>query len=421
VIRSLFWAATAGIVYSYVLFPALVLVRGALRRRPHHQADISPSVTVIVAAHNEAGRIGRKLESVVDQSYRGNVDVIVASDGSDDGTPAIVEGLGRPNIRALDLPRVGKAAALGAAAALAEGEILIFSDANSIFGPDCIRRLVRPFADPEVGGVAGNQVYVRGDDPDAIAVGERSYWNFDRALKHAQSDAGNVIAGTGALYAVRRDLFRPIPSGVNDDFFQSLVVIDSGYRLVFEPEAVAYEPVSGSRDLEYARRVRIMTRGLRCVAAVPGVLDPRRTGFYALQVFSHKVLMRVMAVPLAIVALASLALFPRGLVYRLAALAQIAFYGLASTGLVLARRGVGHHPLLALPAYFTMVQAASLHATWNLVRGRSYDHWRPARSDDRTDVPAAGDGRFEEAGARTSDGTKTTGTAAVRAIKAEAA
>jgi glycosyltransferase involved in cell wall biosynthesis len=354
-------------------------VRGAAGRRPHAKADISPSVTVIVAAHNEAGRIERKLRSVIDQGYAGRMTVIVASDGSDDGTPGIVNRLGHPDVRALDLPRVGKAGALGAAVAQAEGEVLIFSDANSIFGPGCIANLVRSFADPDVGGVAGNQVYVRGDDADAIAVGERSYWDFDRALKEAQSDAGNVIAGTGALYAIRRELFRPIPPGVNDDFFLSLAVIDSGYRLVFEPDATAYEPVAGSRTLEYARRVRIMTRGLRCVAAVPRVLDPRRTGFYALQVFSHKVLMRVMAVPLAVVALTSVLLYPRGLIYRLATWSQLACYGLAAAGLGLARRGVGHHPLLALPAYFCMVQAASLHATWNLLRGVSYDRWQPER------------------------------------------
>jgi GT2 family glycosyltransferase len=400
-IRPLFWTAAVGLVYSYALFPALVLLRGALRPRPHAVGDISPSVTVIVAAYNEAGRIERKLRSVLAQDYPGKLTVIVASDGSDDGTPAIVAGLQRPEVRVLDLPRSGKAAALGAAVAAADGEILAFSDANSILGPDCIRRLVRAFADPEVGGVAGNQVYVRGDDVDAIAVGERSYWDFDRAMKQAQSRAGNVIAGTGALYAIRRDLFKAIPAGVNDDFFLSLSVIDAGYRLVFEPEATAYEPVSPSRSLEYARRVRVMTRGLRCVAAVPRVLDPRRTGFYALQVLSHKVLMRVMAVPLAVLAMASVRLYPRGAIYRLAAWAQLAFYGLATAGLALARRDLGHHPLLALPAYFCMVQAASLHATWNLLRGRSYDRWRPGRADDAAlqgtpAAPAGGEGQTSD-------------------------
>jgi glycosyltransferase involved in cell wall biosynthesis len=380
VTRFVFWAAAAAVSYSYAVFPVLTLVRGALFRRPHAEADITPSVTVIVAAHNEAAVIERKVRSVLDQDYPASrLTLALASDGSDDGTADAVAALGAGNVRVLDLPRVGKAEALRAAAELAGGEILIFSDANSMFRRDTVRRLVRAFADPEVGGVAGNQVYVEGDDDDAIAVGERSYWDFDRALKQAQTSAGNVTQGTGALYAIRRSLFRAIPPGVNDDFFQSLGVVASGYRLVFEPEAVAYERVAPSRALEYGRRVRIMTRGLRCVAAIPGVLDPRRTGFYAVQVFSHKVLMRVMAIPLTAVAATSLLLSPEALIYRVAALGQLLFYALAAAGLALANRPVGHRPLLALPAYFCMVQVASLHAAWNLVRGRSYERWRPDR------------------------------------------
>jgi glycosyltransferase involved in cell wall biosynthesis len=378
--RGLFWGAAAAVVYSYFAFPLLILVRALLRPRPHRQSDISPSVTVVVAAHNEASTIKRKLISVLEQHYPPEqLTIVVASDGSDDGTPAVVAGLGRPNVTVLDLPRVGKAGALAAAVGVARGEILVFSDANSIFAPDALRQLVRSFDDPEVGGVAGNQVYVEAGSQDGITVGEQSYWDFDRVLKEAQSRAGHVTGATGALYAIRRESFRPIPPGVNDDFYLSLAVIDSGSRMVFEPGAVAYEATAASRALEYGRRVRIMTRGLRCVAALPRVLDPRRTGFYALQVFSHKVLMRVMAIPLAVIALTSIRLYGRSPLYRLATWAQASFYGLASAGLALARRPVGHSPLLALPAYFCVVQVASLHATWNLLTGRTYDRWRPSR------------------------------------------
>jgi cellulose synthase/poly-beta-1,6-N-acetylglucosamine synthase-like glycosyltransferase len=387
--RLIFWAASAAVSFSYAMFPALVLLRGALLRRPHRQADITPSVTVIVAAHNEIAVIERKVRSVLDQEYpTAQLEIIVASDGSDDGTAHAVAALGSANVRVLDLPRVGKAAALRAAVDLARSEVLVFSDANSIFAPDALRRLVRPFADPEVGGVAGNQVYVKGDDGDAIAVGERSYWDFDRIMKEAQTRAGNVTQGTGSLYAIRRALFRPMPPDVNDDFFQSLAVVAAGSRLVFEPGAVTYERVAPSRTLEYGRRVRIMTRGLRCVVAIPGVLNPARTGFYAVQLFAHKVLMRVMAIPLVIVALTSLLLFPRGLVYRIAFVGQVLFYSLAAGGLLLAKRPVGHRPLLALPAYFCMIQLASLHAAWNLLTRRSFATWRPDRGETAERAPA---------------------------------
>lgn len=392
--RTLFWGAAAALVYSYVLFPALVLIRAVLSPRPHRRGDVSPSVTVVVAAHNEANGIGRKLLSVLEQDYPPEqVTIVVASDGSDDGTPLVVAGLGRPNVGVLDLPRVGKGAALVAAVAVAEGDVLVFSDANSILAPDALRQLVRSFDDPRVGGVAGNQVYVHRGGGDAITVGEQSYWDFDRILKQAESRAAHVTGATGALYAIRRSLFRPIPPGVNDDFYLSLAVIDAGYRMVFEPGAVAFEAVAGSRAMEYGRRVRIMTRGLRCVASMPRLLDPRRTGFYALQLFSHKVLMRVMAVPLALVGLTSVLLYRRSGVYRLAVWGQVISYGLAATGLALAGRPVGHTPMLALPAYFCVVQVASLHAAWNLLTGRTYDRWQPARQaapQRDEDAPEAG-------------------------------
>lgn len=380
--RALFWAAAASLIYSYIVFPVIVFLRAKLWPRPHQAGDITPSVTVVIAARNEVHHIGGKLESLRRQDYPPEqLEIVVVSDGSDDGTPGVVTSLGMPNTRVLDLARVGKGEALRAGVASASSELLVFSDANSIFAPDAIRRLVRPFSDPAVGGVAGNQVYAPGGEDDATTSGERSYWNFDRALKTAQSRAGNVIAATGALYAIRRRLFRHIPLGVTDDFYLSLAVIDAGYRLVFEPCALVYETVAPSRSLEYRRKVRIMTRGLRCVARIPRVLDPRRSGFYAVQLFSHKVLMRLMAVPLLLLGLTNLRLSSRGGLYRLSGAGQLTFYALAVLGLGLSRQPIGRSLPLALPAYFCLVQAASLHATWNLLRGKSFDRWEPSRGE----------------------------------------
>jgi cellulose synthase/poly-beta-1,6-N-acetylglucosamine synthase-like glycosyltransferase len=266
--------------------------------------------------------------------------------------------------------------------AAASGGILVFTDANSLFDPQAIRTIVAPFADPDVGGVAGNQVYGSAHAGQSAAGGERTYWDLDRALKLAESRAGNVIAATGALYALRREHFRSLPSGVTDDFFLSLSVIDDGGRLVFEPDAVAYEEVATSNATEYRRRVRIMTRGLRCITYFPRLLDPRRHGFYAIELLSHKVLMRVMALPLAIVALTTLMLWRSGPIYLLAAAGQAVSYALAVSGLVLRDHPAGRSKLLTLPAYFLLVQVASLHAMWNLLRGNRYERWQPTRADE---------------------------------------
>ena len=377
-----FWGAVAVLAYTYAGFPLLVLARAAVRPRPYRTGDVRPPVSVLIAAHNEATAIGPKLESVLAAAYPGGRrEVIVASDGSDDGTEEVVRRYEDRGVRLVALPRVGKAAALNRAIAVATGEVLVFTDANSALEPDAVTALVRPFADPTVGGVAGDQRYRRRGDEAAVTGGERRYWDFDRLLKVAESRAGNAISATGALYAVRRELVGEVPEGVTDDFATSTGVIAAGARLVFAPDAVAWEPVAASGEVEFGRKVRVMTRGLRGVVVRRELLDVRRHGFYAVQLVSHKVLRRLMVVPLAVLAVASPALWRRGRLYRLATVGQVLFYGAGAAGLLAGssgrRRARGR--LLAIPAFFCLVNAASVKACWNLVTGRRIDRWEPQR------------------------------------------
>jgi cellulose synthase/poly-beta-1,6-N-acetylglucosamine synthase-like glycosyltransferase len=383
-----FWASAAVVGYTYVGFPLLVLVRSRLRPAPYRSTDITPTVTVLVAAHNEARAIGAKLDNALALDYPADrLEIVVASDGSDDETEAIVVTFAERGVRLLALQRVGKAGALDAGAEVATGEILVFSDANSLYAPDAIRRLVRPFADPAVGGVAGNQRYRPQSASDATTAGEQAYWDFDRILKEAESRAGSTISATGAIYAIRRSLFRGVPVGVTDDFAVSTSVIEQGYRLVFAADAVAWEPVASSGGKEWGRKVRIMTRGFRGVFERRALLDPTRYGFYSVQLASHKVLRRLMGIPLLALALIAPALWQRGRIYRLATVGQATFYALGLTGLALGRRGPGRHRLLAAPSFFIMVNAAAMTALWNVVRGRRIDRWDPARSDAVTQAP----------------------------------
>ena len=377
----LFWASAAVVGYTYVGFPLVVLVRGRLRPTPYRSADITPTVSLLVAAHNEARGIARKLENALALDYPADrLDIVVASDGSNDDTEAIVATFVGRGIRLLQLPRQGKALALNAAVAASTGEILVFSDANSLYAADAVRRLVRPFADPSVGGVAGNQRYRPGSASDATTAGEQVYWDFDRLLKEAESRAGSTISATGAIYAIRRSLFRGVPVGVTDDFAVSTSVIEQGYRLVFAADALAWEPVASSGSMEWDRKVRIMTRGLRGVFERRALLNPTRYGFYSVQLVSHKVLRRMAGIPLIVLALLSPALWRRGRVYRLATVLQSAFYLLGIVGLVLGRRGIARHRLLAAPSFFITVNAAAMTALWNIVRGRKIDRWDPARA-----------------------------------------
>jgi len=389
---KMFWSALAVILYTYIFYPVLVIIRGLFWRRDYECADITPRVSLIIAAYNESKSIGAKIENILSLDYPPDqLEILIASDGSNDGTDSIVAGYASYGIQLLSLPRQGKAAALNSAVAASKGEILVFSDANSMYAPNAIRALVRPFASSKVGGVAGNQLYLKGEkSTSATSAGEQSYWDFDRKLKEYQSRAGNVISATGAIYAIRRSLFYPVVAGVTDDFAISTYVIEQGYRLVFEPEAVAYEPVASAGSTEFGRKVRVITRGLRAVLLRRSLLNPFQYGFYALELFSHKVMRRLVVFPLLILLITSLFTWKRGKFYRLIMIGQAVFYAFAAVGLGFDKFRLGRRKIFTLPFYFCMVNYASLLAALNVIRGHRIDRWEPQRQTDTHRFPREG-------------------------------
>lgn len=374
-----FWLAAGAVAYSYVGFPLLVLARSKMCPRPWSPAAEggNPTVTVVIAAHNEERAIAAKIRTVLEQDYDGEVGCVVVSDGSTDRTVEEARSVdARGSVSVLDAPRLGKAEALNLAIAESTGEIVVFTDANSALATDALRHLVAPFADPEVGGVAGDQRYVGRDGESA---GERSYWSLDRLMKVAESEAGHVISATGALYAIRRELTIEVPEGVTDDFTISTAVIDQGRRLVFAENAVAYEPPAAGLDDEYQRKVRVMTRGLRAVLLRRRLLDPRRTGFYAVQLFSHKLLRRLSVVPL-LVAISAAIVLRRRPGYRVPAAAGSALVVATGAGALLSRSRFRGNRLVSLCSYFGMVNLAALHALWNVLTGKQIRRWTPQRT-----------------------------------------
>ena len=381
----LFWGCGIYLAYVYAGFPLLIVMRGRLRPRPYERERIEPKVSVVIAAHNEADVIEDKIESVLGLDYPPErLEVVIASDGSDDGTDEIARRSGNERVRLLALGRVGKAAALNAAVDAADGDVLVFTDANSILSKQAVRELVEPLADPAIGGVAGNQVYFKPTSGDSSVVGEQQYWNFDRMLKQSQSAAGSVTGATGALYSIRRTLFRPVRADVNDDLLTSLRVIEQGYRLVFAPDAVAYEHVVETASQTFSRRVRVMARGLRCVVVMRALLDPRRYGFFSIQLLSHKLLLRTAVIPLVLLAAWNAVLWNHGWFYRAALVAQGCFYLLGVLGIVLADRPFAKWKPFAIPAYFVLINAAAAKAIWELLRGDTHERWTPRSSADQT-------------------------------------
>jgi cellulose synthase/poly-beta-1,6-N-acetylglucosamine synthase-like glycosyltransferase len=377
--QTLLIFALTWLAWTFVGFPLVLWLRARSAARPCHREAILPEVSLIICAHDEEGEIGAKLDNLMALDYpREKLEVVVASDGSTDATVDLVLARQHPGIRVLDLPRRGKIPTLNAAICEVRSEIVVFSDANSLYTPGALRALVAPFADLEVGGVAGNQCYCATSDEQDDSHGERTYWSLDRALKDWQSRAGSVTSSTGAIHAVRRELLDAVPSGVTDDFWISTGVIARGRRLVFEADAIAMEPPTQSAERELDRKVRIMTRGLRAVWLRRELLNPLRFGFYAIQLLSHKLLRRLAFIPLLALLAASLLLWNAGLPYRLLALAQLAGYASALLGRWIPSEIPGSK-LLALPYYFVLMNAAAVHATWNVIRGRQIERWDPQR------------------------------------------
>jgi cellulose synthase/poly-beta-1,6-N-acetylglucosamine synthase-like glycosyltransferase len=243
-----------------------------------------------------------------------------------------------------------------------------------------LRALVAPLFDKKVGGVAGDQRYIKAKARSVTDQGERSYWGMDRWLKVYESRAGNVIAATGAIYAIRRALFLPVPEGVTDDFATSTAVILQGARLVFAPDAVAWEHVAERSAQEFGRKTRVITRGLRGVLLRKQLLVPWRYGFYSLQLASHKLLRRLMVFPLLMLLVTSILLASSHPFYLAVAVAQVAFYGLALVGPVLAKMSIGRRKIVSLPTYFVMVNTACLVAVWRTLTGNRVVLWEPTRA-----------------------------------------
>lgn len=373
-----------------VFYPLLLWLHARWAPAPVAAAECTPRVSLIVCAHDEADVIAGKLENVLALDYpRDRLEVWVASDGSTDDTVRIARGFEARGVRVLDLPRRGKAHALDAAVQASTGEVLAFSDANSLWQPQALRALVRPLADAGVGGVAGDQRYgVRGDLPGGeagTAFGERSYWSFDRWLKQQQSRAGSVVSATGAIYAVRRSLYDPPPADATDDFMVSTGVVARGCRLVFAADAIAVEPPAEDGGGEFRRKVRVITRGLRAVLYRRALLDPRRSGVYALELLLHKLWRRLTWIPLLVLLLAAPACWSAGGPLAALAVGVVGTVGVGALGLALP--SLARSKPVALAAYFVLVQAACARAAFDVARGRRVSHWDPERSTGRVSGP----------------------------------
>jgi cellulose synthase/poly-beta-1,6-N-acetylglucosamine synthase-like glycosyltransferase len=373
----LFWLCVGAMAYVYVGYPLLLFLVSRVVNRRVAKAAITPTVTMVIAAYNEAPVIAGKLDNSLALDYPADkLDILVASDGSTDRTNAIVreyEARYPGRVTLLDLPRGGKTVGQNHAADVARGEILVFSDASTMYDPQAVRAMVANYADPAVGSVGGDVRYVR-EGEEASAKGRQMYWTYEASIRRWESQIFTVIGATGCIYSMRKDLYTHLDPAAISDFVQPARALIKGYRSVVEDDATCYE-IAESKEMgdELRRRSRVVNRGIRGVGFMTELLNPLRHPVLLFQIISHRLLS--LGIPFHLIgAFVSNAFLLDARFYQLTFAAQVAFYGGALAALVLDRFGVRPKGLF-IPLYFCLVNLAPLLAVWSLLKGEKKIVW----------------------------------------------
>jgi glycosyltransferase involved in cell wall biosynthesis len=326
-IEIVFWSAATLIVYVYAGYPLLLgLVRALGGARRVAVGEHHPPLTLIVSAYNEAEIIGEKIANSLSLDYPADrLEVLVVSDCSSDATDAIVAGVSDPRVRLIRMAeRGGKTLGLNAAAREARGEILVFSDANAIYLRDALVNLTRNFADAQVGAVIGESTYSAAEG--GADEEESLYWKYEIAIKRLESAIGSVVGGDGAIYAIRKALYRPMRADALSDFVNPLQIVRGGHRCVYEPAARSVEKAAGDFDREFRRKVRIVNRAWRAMMSMKDLLNPLRHGLFAFEIISHKLLRWLVPLFMALALGANFALAGSGWFYAATLTVQLAVY-----------------------------------------------------------------------------------------------
>jgi cellulose synthase/poly-beta-1,6-N-acetylglucosamine synthase-like glycosyltransferase len=362
-VAIVFWVSVGLILYTHVGYPLLLWVLSRLKRTQTESTVDSrqSTVSVIVAAHDEASVIARRVQNLLQLEYpRDKLQVIVASDGSDDATVERARAAGADLV--LELPRGGKIRAQDAAVAQANGEVVAFSDANALWAPDALSSLVAPFADPKVGYVCGQVLFT---DPAGGGNQEGAYWRYEMLIRSLESRLAGVTAGNGAIYATRRDAYIVVDPRMGHDLSFPFNLVKRGWRAVYQPAARAEEKMVPTVEGEFRRKRRMMSHTWPIVVN-GGMLSPKGyRPLYALQIASHRVL-RYFTPFLHLIALATnIALLGHGWVYTVTLIAQVALIAAAALGVKIAR-------------YYVLVTASPAAGLWDWLRTGTPAEWQKA-------------------------------------------
>jgi poly-beta-1,6-N-acetyl-D-glucosamine synthase len=363
------------IIYVYFVYPFLVTVL-ARAGECSWKLESYPRVTILFCAHNEETVLPEKIANCMALDYPSELlEFCVGSDGSTDRTNTLLQAWAEDARVRLTLSpeRVGKTALLNRIVPAAAGEIVLFSDASTLFPPEAVRRHVGHYADPTVGCVGGDLVFVNAAR-SPVSGAHGAYWRYERHLRRCESSLGILACVAGANYSIRRKLWRSVEPRFADDCNSPLNVIEQGYRVAYDLEASACEVAAESSTGLMRRRVRMVTRDLEAILARPALLNPFRFPGVAWSLWSHKLLRWLGAPLLVILLLGNLFLLHRPLFQAIFGF-QVAFYALSLVGYLL--QGKRRSRWLSLPLYFSLSNLAALRGLANVLRRKPAVTWQP--------------------------------------------
>lgn len=378
----MFWLCAALTFYVYVGYPALLWLLG--RRLSRQAAGTTgtadaPTVSMIIPAHNEQDTIGAKIRNCQALVYPADrLEVVFVSDGSTDGTPDLIRAALSDRITLLELPsRSGKAAALNAGLARARGDIVLFTDASIQLEDVAVQNLVRPFADPGIGCVSGED-WIEGGG------GEGLYGRYELFMRRQESAIGSIVGASGSLYAQRRVLCDSFPPNLAPDFFSVLKTVDAGYRAISEPTARGRMTALANASDEFNRKVRTLLRGMTTMAAYKHLLNPWRHGVFAFALLSHKIGRWLVPVFIVGALLASAYLARTSMFYAVLVALQVAVYLAALVGWAAPAGWFGSTMPVRVAVYFVSSNAAVLVAYLKYVAGTRQEIWAPSNRGGRS-------------------------------------
>lgn len=374
-----FWFLVIAIAYTYIGYPLLIMGLSLFFRTKTHKQTILPSVTFLITAYNEQASIRQKLTNALSLDYpRDLLEIIVASDASNDQTDAIVKEFADQGVKLFRVEgRLGKTITQNKAVETATGEIIIFSDATTSYNKNAIKHIVANYADPTVGGVSGRVVYTNEADSH-IGHGIIRMWDYENLIKLHQSKLYTLTGACGCIYSARKVLYKPLPAHITGDLVVPLQVLAQGYRIVFEPEAVGSEASLSHGKQEFAMRIRVVSMGLTGLIYMKNLLNPIKHPYLAFQLISHKFCRWLVPIFAGGLYFINLFLLNKDIVYQISFILQSLFYCTAILGWLLERHNK-KIKLVSLAYYFSILNLAAVVAIIQTLAGRKDVTWQTIR------------------------------------------